>query len=87
MRAQCTLFSSTVNETCIFSTNFRKIFKFEISRESAEWEPRFSMRTDRQTHMMKLIIALRNFASEPKNVCLSITGQSIYVIIMIQNET
>ena len=41
--------------------------------------------TDR--HMMKLIVAFRNFVSAPKNLCLSITGQSIYVIIMIQNET
>jgi len=45
-------------------------------------------RTDRQTQVMKLIAAFRNFASLPKNVCLSITGQSIYVIIiMIQNKT
>jgi len=62
------------------------MLKYEISGESVQWEPRFSMRTDRQTQTIKLIVAFRNFASAPKNVCLSITGQFVYVFIMIENK-
>jgi hypothetical protein len=35
----------------------------KISRKSLQWEPTFSMRTDRQTEVTKLIAAFRNFAS------------------------
>jgi len=46
---------------------------------------------DGQTDRQKLIFAFRNFVSAPKNMCLPITGQSIYVIIIIiiiiQNKT
>ena len=54
--------------------------KLEISRqifekyssinfhEIREWEPSFSMRTDRRTDMTKLIVAFRNFAKgAPEN--------------------
>ena len=37
------------NVTWIFSTNFRKTLKCQISWESVRWEPSCSMRTDRQT--------------------------------------
>jgi hypothetical protein len=35
-------------KVCIFLTNFRKVLKFQISWKSVQWDPSFSMRTDRQ---------------------------------------
>jgi len=48
------------------STKFRKILKYRISWKYVQWQPSFSMRTDGQTDMAKLIVAFRNFANAPK---------------------
>jgi len=40
------LFLSAFNGTCIFSTHFREILKYQISRISVQWEPSCSMRRD-----------------------------------------
>jgi hypothetical protein len=40
--------------------------KYQISWESAQWEPSWSTRTDGKTDM-KLIVAFPNFANAPKN--------------------
>jgi len=42
-------FLSYFNETWVFSTDFRKIPKCQISWKSVHWDPSCSMRADRQT--------------------------------------
>jgi len=39
-----------------FLTDFRNIFKHQISRKSVYWQPSCSMRTDRRTDMSKLTV-------------------------------
>jgi hypothetical protein len=63
------LFLSDFNESLIFSTDFRKILKYEVSWRSVQWQPSCSMvtngQTDRQT-WQKLIVAFRYFANALK---------------------
>ena len=54
---------SDFNETWIFSTDFRKILKYQISWKSVQWQPSGSLQTD----MMKLIVAFPNYANTSKN--------------------
>ena len=50
----------------IFSTDHRKMFKCQISCKTVQWEPSCSMRTDRQTDMIMMIVASRNFRTRQK---------------------
>jgi len=62
------IFLPDLDDSWIFLTDFRNILKYEISRNSVYWEPRFSIRTDGRTNITNLIVAFRNFANAPKNV-------------------
>jgi hypothetical protein len=44
---------------------FEQLLKYHMSWKSVQWEPSCSMRTDGQTDMTKLIVAVRNFANAP----------------------
>ena len=74
------LFLSDISKIWIFSTYFRKVFKYQISQKSYQWKPSCSMRRDgrtgrqrdRQTDLTKLIVAFRNFANAPKNTQFNI---------------
>jgi hypothetical protein len=61
------LFLSDLNETWIFSTDFRFIFKYQVSWKSVHWKPCFSLRKYRRTHMTKLIVGFCNFTKTHKN--------------------
>ena len=55
------LLLSDFNENLIFSTDFRKIFEYQISWKSVQWEPNCSMRTDGQTDRAKFNSRLWRF--------------------------
>jgi len=55
------------NKTWIFSRYFRKIFKYQISWKSLQWELSCSMRTDTWTDTTKLIVAFWYFFKAHKN--------------------
>ena len=60
------LFGSEINETLLFSKNFRQMVKYQILRKfHAVGDELF--RTDRRTDMTKLIAAFRNLENAPKN--------------------
>jgi hypothetical protein len=61
------LFLSDFNKTWIFSTDFGKICKYQISWKSVKWEPRCYKRKDRRTDGTKIIVGFHNFSKAPKN--------------------
>ena len=60
-----TVILSDCNKIWIFSTHFRQLLEYEISRKSVQWKPNCFMwtggQTDRRTDMTKLRAAFRNF--------------------------
>jgi len=73
------LFLSEFNKASIFFTDFGKIHKYQVSWNSAQWKPSFTMRTYRidrqingQTDMTKSLVDFREFANARNKlkVCL-----------------
>ena len=60
------LLLSNFNETLIFSTDFRRKLKYQVSSKSVQWEPSCSMQADGQMDITKLIVAFRNFGNAPE---------------------
>jgi hypothetical protein len=56
------LYFSDFNEIWIYSADFRKILKYQISWKSVQWGPSCFMWTDRWTVMTKLIFAPNMFS-------------------------
>ena len=59
------LFLSDCNENLIFSADFRKILKYQISRKSVQWKPSCSLQRDGQTRRANS--RLSQFAYAHKN--------------------
>jgi hypothetical protein len=59
------LFLSDINETCIFLTDFLKILIYNFMNIC--WLGAESFHANRQTDMMKLMVAFSNFVRAPKN--------------------
>jgi len=58
------LFLLDFNGTWIFSADFRKLLKYQISWQPVQWDPNWYMRTDGQT--WQSLVAFRNVANAPK---------------------
>jgi hypothetical protein len=61
---------SDLKETLIFSTDFRKIFQYQISRKYDQWVAAESFHADERTNTTNFIVAFLKFAEAPKNVTL-----------------
>jgi len=66
LHAEYTSFLLDFTETRIFSTDFRKILKYEISQKSVQWGTQV-FRADRRTYMTTPILAFRNSSNSPDN--------------------
>ena len=76
LRVKYRLYLSDFNETWIFSTYFRQIFKYQIACKSVQWETSCSMNTDGQTDITKVVIAFPNFPNAaPKQEKLKCIAQ------------
>jgi hypothetical protein len=52
-----------------FSTDVRKVLRYQISWKPVYWEQSCSMRTDGRKDTTKLIVAFRNFVNAPE-ICV-----------------
>jgi hypothetical protein len=64
--------------------SWQTLKKYQISWKSIQWEPSCSMQKDRQTDMMKLIVALQNFMNAPKSQ-LRITNHVTHTYTLLLN--
>jgi hypothetical protein len=82
------LFLSDIKEIRIFSADFWKILKYQISWKSIQREPSCSTWTARQMDMTKTIDAFRNFANVPNKGTAQYTQVTVThkITLEIHNE-
>jgi hypothetical protein len=72
--------------TWVFASEFGKMYKYKIAWKPVQWEPSFSMRTDRHTDMAKVVFAFRNCAKAPIMRTYTIHVLWMYVICKMKQE-
>ena len=74
------LFLSGFKVIWIFSKDFWKMLKYQISWKAVQWGPSCSKRADRRTYMTKLKVGFRNFANSPKMIILIAVPHILYYL-------
>jgi len=69
------------NEIWIFLTDFQKIFKYQISWKSIQWELSCSMWANRQADMTELTVCFYKFVNMPQNGFVPRVGQKKEVLM------
>jgi hypothetical protein len=90
----CLLFFFDFNEIWIFSTDLRKILKYQVSCKSVQWDPNCSMRTagltEGRTDIRKIIVFFLqfcNFAKVPKTKNYLMLYRKIIVVLRSLQNT
>ena len=79
LHVKYTFFLSDLNETWIFSKDFRKITTYQIPWKSVQWELTRSMWMDKQTAMTKFMVTFYNFVSTSNNMYCQRHYQKMYL--------
>jgi hypothetical protein len=59
LHVRCPMFCSDFNQIWSFSADFLKGLRYQMSRITAQWEPRWHFRTDRRTEIIKQLSSFR----------------------------
>ena len=70
------------NRPWIYGTGFGIILSYQISWNPVQWEPRCSMRMDRQTDMTKHLFTFRDFANVPVRFIIIVPDIFSFVLFL-----